>query len=70
MVKRLKTDAQWERWANGRRHVYIVLDRATCDWVVDDQRDTAICRTHGEVADGVDSAHFPGWFWSGKPKEA
>jgi hypothetical protein len=38
----------------------LVLDRATCDWVIDRERDTAICRTHGEVADGRDSPHFPG----------
>lgn len=37
-----------------------VLDRETCDWVIDTERDTAICRTHGEVVDGVDSKHFPG----------
>ncbi len=38
----------------------IVLDRETCDWIVDEKADSAICRTHGEVADGVDSKHFPG----------
>ncbi len=38
----------------------IVLDRATCDWVIDEQADTAICRTHGEVVDGRASKHFPG----------
>ncbi len=38
----------------------IVLDRETCDWVIDEEADSAICRTHGEVADGVDSAYFPG----------
>lgn len=37
-----------------------VLDRKTCDWVIDEKRDTAICRTHGEICDGVDSEHFPG----------
>ena len=46
-----------------RRRGTIVLDRATCDWVIDEEADTAICRTHGEVADGVRSKHFPGWFW-------
>ncbi len=38
----------------------IVLDRTTCDWIIDEQDDTAICRTHGEVCDGVNSKHFPG----------
>ena len=38
----------------------IVLDRETCDWVIDNTADTAICRTHGEVVDGPKSKHFPG----------
>ena len=38
----------------------IVLDRETCDWVIDEEADSAICRTHGEICDGVDSKHFPG----------
>ena len=38
----------------------IILNRWTCDWVIDEQADTAICRTHGEIADGVKSKHFPG----------
>lgn len=44
----------------GYRRGTIVLDRKTCKWVIDDEADSAICRTHGEVADGVDSKHFPG----------
>lgn len=38
----------------------MVLSRETCDWVIDEEADTAMCRTHGEIWDGVDSAHFPG----------
>lgn len=40
----------------------MVLDRATCNWVVDEEGHTAMCWTpgHGETIDGVDSAHFPG----------
>lgn len=41
-----------------RRRGRIVLDH-TCDWVIDEKRDTAICRTHGEVMDGTNSEHFP-----------
>lgn len=37
----------------------IVLDR-TCDWVIDEERDMAVCRQHGEVYDGVRSERFPG----------
>lgn len=49
----------YERLFRNKRNA-IVLDRATCDWVIDEQADSAICRTHGEVADGVRSKHFPG----------
>lgn len=50
---------QWQEVHRRRSHV-IVLDRETCDWVIDDERATAICRTHGEICDGIDSPHFPG----------
>ncbi len=45
-----------------KNHKRIVLDRETCDWVIDIERDMAACRTrgHGEVCDGVDSERFPG----------
>jgi hypothetical protein len=51
--------AHYERLNRNRRNA-IVLDRATCDWVIDEEADTAMCRTHGEIVDGVDSKHFPG----------
>ena len=35
----------------------IVLDQ-TCDWVIDVEADSAICRQHGEVWDGPRSKHF------------
>ena len=43
-----------------RRIGTMVLDHETCDWVIDHERDTAICRTHGEIVDGRGSKHFPG----------
>ena len=42
----------------GRRS-RIVLDRETCDWVIDPTAHTAMCRTHLETWDGPESAHFP-----------
>lgn len=43
-----------------RMNRILVLDRETCDWIIDDESHAAICRTHAEMCDGVDSAHFPG----------
>lgn len=54
------TRAQFDRRHDNEIVVGIALDRETCDWVIDAEADTAICRTHGEVCDGVRSAHFPG----------
>lgn len=51
---------QWFEVKRRLTHGPLLLDRATCDWVIDEEADTAICRTHGEVVDGVDSKHFPG----------
>ncbi|KKN13757.1 hypothetical protein LCGC14_1003070 [marine sediment metagenome] len=59
----VRTPEQWQRNFNAmivQRWGEIVLDRATCDWVIDRFADTAICRTHGEVVDGLGSKHFPG----------
>ena len=50
----------FRRAAWSKRIGAIVLDRKTCDWVIDNTADTAMCRTHGEIADGVKSKHFPG----------
>ena len=38
----------------------MTLHHKHCDWVINEEADTAICQTHGEVVDGVGSAHFPG----------
>lgn len=52
--------AHWFEVKKRQQPHIIVLNRKTCDWVIDVGRDTAICRTHGEMVDGVDSKHFPG----------
>lgn len=46
--------------AQSHRRGTMVLNHLTCRWETDWENDTAVCWTHGEVADGVDSAHFPG----------
>ncbi len=52
-------EAIYRRAAWTKRIGTIVLDRETCNWVIDREADTAICRTHGEIWDGPESAHFP-----------
>lgn len=61
LEKRLAA-AYYEGYAEAQSHRRgkMVLDHLTCRWETDWENDTAICRTHGEVVDGVDSPHFPG----------
>lgn len=64
MARHIRTLAQWDRQVKSMLPPQMSSDMAldeTCDWVIHEEGDTAICRTHGEVADGPKSAHFP---WS------